>query len=87
MQGSHENKVNHACLVGYDWKEYEQFNSLQRDEFLDDFIELYKNDTDRLTKLIQTRFDKFSKKNLTFEVFFLPVKSVQELRDKFNEEL
>jgi len=84
---THELKVNHACLVGYDWKEYEKFNSLQRDEFLDDFIELYKNDTDRLTRLIQTRFDKFSKKNLTFEVFFLPVKSVQELRDKFNEEL
>ena len=90
IQGSletHELKVNHACLVGYDWKEYEKFNSLQREEFLEDFIESYKNDTDRLTKLIQTRFDKFSKKNLTFEVFFLPVKSVQELRDKFNEEL
>lgn len=82
-----EIRVNHACLVGYDWKEYQKLGTADRESFINDFEELYKSDTERLTKLIQTRFDKFSKKHLHFEVFFLPFKSVQELRDKFNEEL
>ena len=84
---AHEIRVNHACLVGYDWQEYQKLDTEDRKSFINDFEKLYKDDTDRLTKLIQTRFDKFSKKNLHFEVFFLPFKSVQELRDKFNEEL
>ena len=84
---SQEVKINHACLVGYDWNEYQKLNTAERESFVRKFETLYKNDTIRLTKLIQTRFDKFSKKHLHFEVFFLPFKSVQELRDKFNEEL
>jgi len=82
-----EVKINHACLVGYDWNEYQKLDTEDRKYFLSNFEKLYSDDTERLTRLIQTRFDSFSKKYLHFEVFFLPFKSVQEFRDKFNEEL
>lgn len=85
---SQDIKINHACLVGYDWDEYKKLDNITaRQTFIDEFEAIYKNDTARLTKLIQSRFNRFSKKQFNFEVFFLPVKSVQELRDKFNEEL
>ncbi len=84
---SQEIRVNHACLVGFDWEEYQKLDTDERVTFIKNFEELYKDDSERLTKLIQTRFDKFSEKHLHFEVFFLPFKSVQEFRDKFNEEL
>lgn len=83
----HEIKINHACLVGYDWDEYKKLDTQERQQFILNFENIYKDETIRLTKLIQARFDTFSKKQFGFEVFFLPVKSVQELRDKFNEEL
>lgn len=83
----HEIKINHACLVGYDWNEYKKLDTHERQQFIHDFESTYQAETIRLTKLIQARFDTFSKKQLGFEVFFLPVKSVQELRDKFNGEL
>ncbi|MBK2266886.1 DUF1837 domain-containing protein [Francisella philomiragia] len=84
---AHELKINHACLVGYDWNKYKKLDTEERSSFVDNFMEIYKKDTERLTKLIQSRFDNFSKKEFGFEVFFLPFKNVQELRDKFNKEL
>ncbi|MDG6881100.1 Domain of uncharacterised function (DUF1837) [Phocoenobacter uteri] len=81
-------KINHACLVGYDWNKYKALNDINtRKSFIDKFEEEYEKESRRLTKLIQKRFDEFSKKTLIFEVFFLPFQSVQELRDKFNDEL
>ena len=80
-----EVKINHACLIGYDWDEYKKLDGEDRKEFIKNFTTLYQEETKRLTKLIQTRFDKFSKKEFDFEVFFIPFKSVQELRTAFNE--
>lgn len=78
-------KINHACLIGYDWDEYKKLDTKERKEFINNFTNTYHEETKRLTKLIQTRFDKFSKKEFDFEVFFIPFKSVQELRTAFNE--
>jgi hypothetical protein len=83
----HDVKINHACLIGYDWNEYKKMDTDERKEFIENFTEIYQNETERLTKLIQSRFDKFSKKEFAFEVFFIPFKSVQELRTAFNEKL
>ena len=82
---AHEVKINHACLIGYDWDKYKKLDDEKRKEFLNNFATEYQEETKRLTKLIQTRFDKFSKKEFDFEVFFIPFKSVQELRTAFNE--
>jgi len=80
-----EVKISHACLIGYDWDEYKKLDGEERKKFIKNFTTVYQEETKRLTKLIQTRFDKFSKKEFAFEVFFLPFKSVQELRTAFNE--
>jgi len=82
-----EVKINHACLIGYDWDEYKKLDTNDRREFITNFTDIYQKETIRLTELIQTRFDKFSKKEFTFEVFFIPFKSVQALRTAFNEKL
>jgi hypothetical protein len=84
---AHEVKINHACLIGYDWNEYQKLDTQERKNFINNFTSTYQQETQRLTKLIQTRFDKFSKKEFDFEVFFLPFKSVQELRTAFNDKL
>ncbi len=79
--------INHSCLVGFDWSAYKDFKNKTKDEMFDDFLKKYKHETIKITNLLQNRFDNFSKKTLAFEFFFLPVRSVQELRDRFNEEL
>jgi hypothetical protein len=82
---SSEVKINHACLIGYDWDKYKKLDTSERKEFIQNFTSVYQKETERLTKLIQSRFDKFSKKEFSFEVFFIPFKNVQELRTAFNE--
>jgi len=84
---ANEVKINHACLIGYDWDEYKKLDTQERRDFINNFTSTYQQETKRLTKLIQTRFGKFSKKEFDFEVFFLPFKSVQDLRTAFNEKL
>jgi hypothetical protein len=83
-----EVKIKHACLIGYDWDKYQKLSDVkERQDFIDNFTSIYEVETKRLTKLIQTRFDKFSRKEFSFDVFFLPFKSVQEIRNAFNEKL
>ena len=80
-------RVKHALLIGYDWQHYKGDNSLAGQALVDDFRQRYAADAKRIHHLIQSRFDGFSKKELEFEVFFLPFESVQELRDAFNKAL
>jgi hypothetical protein len=82
-----EVKINHACLVGYDWNEYLKLGTEERKSFIENFTSIYEKETERLTKLIQTRFDNFSRKEFSFDVFFIPFNSVQEIRDAFNAKL
>ena len=83
-----EVKIRHACLIGYDWGEYQKLSDInEKQAFIDNFTSIYQTETERLTRLIQTRFDRFSRKEFAFDVFFLPFKSVQELRDAFNAKL
>lgn len=83
-----EVKIRHACLIGYDWDEYQKLSDdNERLAFITSFTSIYQAETERLTRLIQTRFDRFSRKEFAFDVFFLPFNSVQELRDAFNAKL
>ena len=79
--------VNHACLIGYDFKEFAALSGYTPAELQADFINKFHEDGARLTKLLQSKFDSFSKKHLKFEVFFLPFPSVVEFRNAFNEAL
>ena len=79
--------INHACLIGYDFKGFNGLNGEDSKELLDDFVLKFHKDGDRLTKLLQKKFDKFSKKHLRFDVFFIPFPSVSEFRNAFNAAL
>jgi len=77
-------RINHACLIGYDWDKYTKLSSLKPDALTAEFKKRYSADTSRLGKLLAKRFEDFEHKHLRFEVFFLPFRTVQEFRDAFN---
>ena len=84
-----EVRINHACLVGYDWQEYIKLDGAgeEREEFIRNFESSYIKQAENAVSSLQKKFDDFSEKQYLFDVFLLPVKSVQELRDLFNKEL
>lgn len=79
--------INHACLIGYDFKGFNNLIGTTPSELLQDFLIKFQQDGDRLTKLLQKRFDHFEKKHLCFDVFFMPFPSVVEFRNAFNAAL
>lgn len=80
-------RVNHACLIGYTWDEYQQLNSVSAEDIYTEFRDRYKRDFPRLHRLLQQRLNALTLKRLVFQVFFLPFASVQEFRNAFNREL
>lgn len=80
-------RINHACLIGYNWSEYENLPTFSLADLTSEFQKRYIADSERIHKLLQDRFSTFKHKHLRFEVFFLPFKTVQEFRDAFNEAL
>ena len=81
-----EARINHACLVGYDFDAYgdAQGSGLA---LRDDFQQKLLLRSQSIVKTLQRRFDAFEKKKLVFEVFFLPFPSVDDFRNAFNEAL
>jgi len=80
-------RLNHACLIGYDWPEYRGDPTVSTKKNIEDFRARLLKDSSRLAKILNTKFEKFEKKHLRFEVFFIPFPSVQEFRNAFNEAL
>jgi|TARA_B110000914_G_scaffold220628_1_gene231013 hypothetical protein len=80
--------INHACLIGYHFKGFTGLSKTATpDEILEEFLEEFIKDGERLANLIQRRFDEFSRKNIKFDIFFLPFPSVAEFRNAFNAAL
>lgn len=80
-------RINHACLIGYDWREYGNLPKMATSVLTDEFRKRYLADSQRLHEHLQKRFDTFQKKHLRFEVFFIPFPTVQDFRDAFNKAL
>lgn len=80
-------RINHACLIGYDWQDYAILTATGSTAITDEFRSRYLDDLPRLRTLIQKRFDNFKLTHLLFEVFFLPFRDVQAFRDAFNNAL
>lgn len=80
-------RINHACLIGYDWKEYAQLNNLRFQEMEMEFKRRYLRHTTRVQRLLTRRFNGCRQRHLRFEMFFLPFASVQEFRTAFVREL
>ncbi|HKV95499.1 MAG TPA: DUF1837 domain-containing protein [Candidatus Angelobacter sp.] len=81
-------ELRHACLVGFDWKQYADLESpATRAAFVKDFEKFYLNHGKRIRSLINKHSQNFKHKHLMIEFFFLPFKSVQEFRKWFLEEV
>jgi hypothetical protein len=80
-------RINHACLIGYNWSEYGKLPRNAAANLREEFRKRYIEDSPRLLKLLQSRFDNFPRKQLRFELFLLPFPTVQEFRDAFNKAL
>lgn len=79
-------RINHACLIGYDWDRYLDLSQpATRRAFVQNFQSEYMQDLPRICNLLNRRFGSLNRPELRFVVFFLPFKSVQEFRNAFNE--
>lgn len=80
-------RINHACLIGYNWKEYKNIHKIKQCDLSSQFREMLLTESKNISKALNTKFKSFEKKHLNFEVFFLPFPSVQQFRDEFNAAL
>lgn len=80
-------RVNHACLIGYDYKGYDDVLSEPHSSLIRKFEDELLPNAEDLVILLQKKLDTFEKKYLVFDVFFLPFPSVVDFRNAFNEAL
>ena len=76
-------RINHACLIGFNWDEYTKLGTLQLEALEREFKLRYKNHASNLQKMLSAQFAKCDRKRFRFEIFFLPFRTVQEFRDAF----
>jgi len=77
-------RINHACLIGYDWTVTGQTPGQAAAAVEAEFQQQFLAAAPALHQKLQTRFDNCQRKQYGFEVFFLPFTSVQAFRDAFN---
>lgn len=83
-----EIKMKFAILIGFDWNEYKKLqNPYEREKFVNEFQEIYKNEADEIKEKIIKKFDGFKYSYYEFDIFFLPFESVDEMRKRFKSEL
>lgn len=80
-------RINHACLIGYNWEEYAGLSGVALGRLEAEFKARYINDAERLRTMLARRFNDCTRRHLRFEMFFLPFRSVQEFRTAFVREL
>ncbi|MFO0832378.1 MAG: DUF1837 domain-containing protein [Phycisphaerales bacterium] len=91
-------RINHACLIGYDWTATGMTPGQALAAIEAEYCRQYLLEAPRLHTLLKARFDTCQRatngcqpppcqcqwKQYRFEVFFLPLASVQAFRDAFN---
>jgi hypothetical protein len=83
-EASEQVRLNHACLIGYDW---EQYNLLKPKEIKTRIKEILGADAVTIVGNLNKKFRSFDKKHLRFDIFFLPFPSVSDFRNAFNAAL
>jgi hypothetical protein len=76
-------RINHACLLGYNWNAYDLLANGDLITMTTDFQARYRKVIHRLKNILDTRFGTFQEKRLRFEVFVLPFTSVDAFREAF----
>jgi hypothetical protein len=80
-------RVNHACLIGYNWSEYDNKHNKSSRELALEFKEKLIHETSVIAAQLDKKLEAFSRKHLCLDVFFIPFPSVQNFRNEFNEAL
>jgi hypothetical protein len=80
-------RINHACLLGYDWNAYDDLKADALKNMAQEFDRLYRADQQRIIELVHENFTNLTVKRLRFEVFVLPFQSVEAFRKDFLEAL
>ena len=80
-------RLAQACLIGFDWKEYECLCDGRRALFLEEFDARYRAWANGIRDSLNDRLKAFKHKHLRFEFFMLPFRDVDEFRAWFQEEL
>ena len=80
-------RVNHACLIGFNWDVYKKITPKRLAEMEGELKGKYEKRSQRLSKLLAERFKHFNERKLRFEIFVLPFESIDEFRDAFLEAL
>jgi hypothetical protein len=80
-------RVAQACLIGFDWKEYECLSDARRADFVKEFDARYRAWANGIRESLNNRLKAFKHKHLRFEFFMLPFRDVDEFRAWFQEEL
>jgi hypothetical protein len=76
-------RVNHACLVGYNWDAYDKLTQSTLSEMNEELKKNYLKESNKLQSLLQRRFLPFKSKRLRFEIFLLPFSSIDDFRNEF----
>jgi hypothetical protein len=86
-ENSTKTRVTHACLIGFDWDQYECLDDARRKEFVSQFQQRYLQWAEAAVPKLGKKLEKFPLKNLRFDFFFIPFKDVDAFRDWFQEAL
>lgn len=77
-------RINHACLIGYNWSANDLPPNQAAAQIEAEYRRQFLADAPRLHRLLQTRLNDCQRTQYGFEVFFLPFDSVQAFRDAFD---
>lgn len=80
-------RINHACLIGFNWKEYEEVFKKPGANRLAELQARYVADAERILNICAKKLESFKSKHVRLSVFFLPFDKVQDFRDAFNKAL
>lgn len=80
-------RLAQACLIGFNWDEYQCLNDKRRTSFIEDFEIRYRLWAAGIRDSLNGRLKAFKHKHLRFEFFMLPFKDVEIFRAWFQEAL
>lgn len=80
-------RINHACLIGFDYDGYAKVINEPSNIFAKKFKETYLTDSEEFINSLNKKLHKFEKKHLALDFFIIPFPSVSEFRNAFNEAL
>jgi hypothetical protein len=86
-ENSPKKRINHVCLIGFDWDEYKCLDDSRRQQFLREFEQRYAEWGKTAIQKVESELSVFTRKYLRFEFFFVPFKSVKDFRRWFEAAL